>query len=321
MEKKMKMQNKMKSLSQFLKRRGYITILLLLAVGLFLYILCFSFLGLTFFCTTMAQVAGSIGAQGLSNILIKMGCCSSLAFFLGLAFRAFFTTGVSYMYSSLFEVSQWCKVADLFGKRKLILIRVVLVTAFLLLSFLLAKGVGAVCLFYNLVSKSCVSMVVHFFVKSMGLKGVSLFLVGAILRWCLSPSALFMMGPSGSGLPDLNEPAAPEEPLLEPQEASGEEILRVRRRLERYMQVISGQTAPPRFRFFDVSLPKTFQLEQGVSRARLRALDSFIEEEEGRVLAGDSTMQMQGLLRLKKKNGSMGRGTYGTIKLGSNPAS
>lgn len=42
----------------------------------------------------MALVAGSIGAQGLSSILIKMGCSSSLAFFLGLAFRAFFTTGV-----------------------------------------------------------------------------------------------------------------------------------------------------------------------------------------------------------------------------------
>ena len=87
------MQNQM-SLSKFFSYRGYIKILLLIAVGLFLYILCFSFLGLTFFCTAMAQVAGSIGAQGLSNILIKMGCSSSLAFFLGLAFRAFFTTGV-----------------------------------------------------------------------------------------------------------------------------------------------------------------------------------------------------------------------------------
>lgn len=31
--------------------------------------------------------------------------------------RKGFHTGVSYMYSSLFEVSQWCKAADLFGKR------------------------------------------------------------------------------------------------------------------------------------------------------------------------------------------------------------
>ena len=146
-------------------------------------------------------------------------------------------------------------------------------------------------------------MVVHFFVKSMGLKGVSLFLVGAILRWFFSPAALFMMGPSDSGLPDLNEPKAPEEPLLEPQEASFDEILEVRRRLERYAQRISGQTAPPEFNFFEVSLPKTFQLEQGVSLARLRALDSFIEEEERRVLAGDSIAQMQGLLRLKTKMG------------------
>nr|AMC32771.1 ATPase subunit 8 [Polygala alba] len=34
-----------------------------------------------------------------------------------------FSTGVSYMYSSLFEVSQWCKAVDSFGKnRKMILI-------------------------------------------------------------------------------------------------------------------------------------------------------------------------------------------------------
>ena len=31
--------------------------------------------------------------------------------------RKGFNTGVSYMYSSLFEVSQWCKAVDLFGKR------------------------------------------------------------------------------------------------------------------------------------------------------------------------------------------------------------
>lgn len=32
--------------------------------------------------------------------------------------RKGFHTGVSYMYSSLFEVSQWCKSVDLLGKRK-----------------------------------------------------------------------------------------------------------------------------------------------------------------------------------------------------------
>ena len=32
--------------------------------------------------------------------------------------RKGFNTGVSYMYSSLFEVSQWCKAVDLFGKGK-----------------------------------------------------------------------------------------------------------------------------------------------------------------------------------------------------------
>nr|AKZ24632.1 ATPase subunit 8 [Silene antirrhina] len=32
--------------------------------------------------------------------------------------RKGFNTGVSYMYSSLLEVSQWCKAVDLFGKRK-----------------------------------------------------------------------------------------------------------------------------------------------------------------------------------------------------------
>lgn len=32
--------------------------------------------------------------------------------------RKGFSTGVSYMYSSLFEVSQWCKAVDLLGKRK-----------------------------------------------------------------------------------------------------------------------------------------------------------------------------------------------------------
>ena len=32
--------------------------------------------------------------------------------------RKGFSTGVSYMYSSLFEVSQWCNAVDLFGKRR-----------------------------------------------------------------------------------------------------------------------------------------------------------------------------------------------------------
>ncbi|XP_023768457.3 putative ATP synthase protein YMF19 [Lactuca sativa] len=32
--------------------------------------------------------------------------------------RKGFSTGLSYMYSSLFEVSQWCKVDDLLGKRR-----------------------------------------------------------------------------------------------------------------------------------------------------------------------------------------------------------
>jgi hypothetical protein len=32
--------------------------------------------------------------------------------------RKGFSTGVSYMYSSLFEVSKWCKAENLFGKRK-----------------------------------------------------------------------------------------------------------------------------------------------------------------------------------------------------------
>lgn len=32
--------------------------------------------------------------------------------------RKGFSTGVSYMYSSLFEVSQWCKTVDYFGKRR-----------------------------------------------------------------------------------------------------------------------------------------------------------------------------------------------------------
>ncbi|QCD93685.1 F-type H+-transporting ATPase subunit b [Vigna unguiculata] len=33
-------------------------------------------------------------------------------------FRKGFSTGVSYMYSSLFEVSQWCNAVDLLGKRR-----------------------------------------------------------------------------------------------------------------------------------------------------------------------------------------------------------
>jgi len=32
--------------------------------------------------------------------------------------RKGFSTGVSYMYASLFEVSQWCKAVDLLGKRR-----------------------------------------------------------------------------------------------------------------------------------------------------------------------------------------------------------
>ena len=169
------------------------------------------------------------------------------------------------------------------------------VTAFLLLSFLL--GGGAVCL---LVSKRCLSIGVRWLVKSMGLRGVGLFLVGAILRGCLDPSPLFMMDdPSDSGLPDLNEPAAPEEPLLEPQEASREEFLRVKGRLEGYAQRVSGQPTPPQFGFFEVSLPKTLKFEEGVSRARLQALESFITEAENRLPAGGSVEPQKALLRLK----------------------
>ena len=40
--------------------------------------------------------------------------------------RKGFSTGVSYMYSSLFEVSQWCKAVDLLGKRK----RITLISCF-----------------------------------------------------------------------------------------------------------------------------------------------------------------------------------------------
>lgn len=32
--------------------------------------------------------------------------------------RKGFSTGVSYLYSSLFEVSEWCKAVDLLGKKK-----------------------------------------------------------------------------------------------------------------------------------------------------------------------------------------------------------
>lgn len=84
----------MKSLSKFLKCRGYITILLLIAVGLFFYLLSSYFLGKTCFGAALAQIAGAIGAQGLAKILIKVGFSSSLAFFLASALRAFFTTGV-----------------------------------------------------------------------------------------------------------------------------------------------------------------------------------------------------------------------------------
>ena len=80
----------MKSLSQFLKRRGYITILLLLAVGLFFYLMCFYVLGLACVGTEMAQIAGSIGAKGLSSRLVsiffrKIGCPPTMRVVLSLS--------------------------------------------------------------------------------------------------------------------------------------------------------------------------------------------------------------------------------------------
>ena len=81
---------KMKSLSQFLKCRGYITIFLLLAVGLFLYICCFYVLGLACFGAEMAQIAGSIGAKALSSRLVsiffrKIGCPPTMMVVLSLS--------------------------------------------------------------------------------------------------------------------------------------------------------------------------------------------------------------------------------------------
>lgn len=84
------MKNK-RTLSQFFKCRGYITILLLIAVGLlFFYIFLFYVLGLACFDTAMAQVAGAIAAEGLSSRLVsiffrRIGCPPTMMVVLSLS--------------------------------------------------------------------------------------------------------------------------------------------------------------------------------------------------------------------------------------------
>ena len=201
--------------------------------------------------------------------------------------RKGFHTGVSYMYSSLFEVSQWCNIL----LSNPLLIRALLVAALLLVLFILAKIGGGVSILNNFFVRSSLSLVVDILLKSTGLRGVSLLLVGAILRCCFSPTS--MIEPSGSDLPDLNAPAP------EP-EATAEEIGRVRQRLFRYMLLVGPPNIAPD-PCLSNSLEKTFHLGEKVSERRLQALDSILEEETHRVLGGESTDHIGGLLRLKKK--------------------
>ena len=102
-----------------------------------------------------------------------------------------------------------------------------------------------------------------------------------------------MIEPSGSDLPDLNAPAP------EP-EATAEEIGRFRQRLFSYMLLVGPPNIAPD-PCLSNSLEKTFHLGEKVSERRLQALDSILEEETHRVLGGESTDHIGGLLRLKKK--------------------
>lgn len=93
----------------------------------FTYFTQFFWLCLLFFTFYIAICNDGDGVLGISRILklrnqlvsrrgnnIRSNDPNSLEDIL----RKGFSTGVSYMYSSLFEVSQWCKAVDLLGKRR-----------------------------------------------------------------------------------------------------------------------------------------------------------------------------------------------------------
>lgn len=83
-------------------------------------------------------------------------------------------------------------------------------------------------------------------------------------------------GEPGPDLPDLNSPAVPEQPPLEPQGVSWEETLPVRRRLEEYMSSLNKEGIAPRSDFINDLINKL--KIPGTSRARLKAIDLVIEQ-------------------------------------------
>lgn len=78
------------------------------------------------------------------------------------------------------------------------------------------------------------------------------------------------------GIPDLNTPSVPEQPPLEPQGVSLEEILPVRERLRDYFQSLNVLNFPPSNDFLSSTLER-LDIRPGTSSTRLDALNEIIE--------------------------------------------
>lgn len=79
-------------LFQLIGKRRLITVLLLICLMIFFYILSRE---ISFFESVLYKIAGLLGGKALSFIFLKLGCPATLAFVLGCAFRALVTTEAS----------------------------------------------------------------------------------------------------------------------------------------------------------------------------------------------------------------------------------
>ncbi|KAK1405982.1 hypothetical protein QVD17_42305 [Tagetes erecta] len=89
--------------------------------------------------------------------------------------RKGFSTGLSYMYSSLFEVSQWCKAVDLLGKRR----KITLISCFGEISG--SRGMERNILY-----------LIIFFLLTFSLVNFPAFCFATVQKWCLSWCAGFL---------------------------------------------------------------------------------------------------------------------------------
>jgi hypothetical protein len=69
-------------------KRAFIPFLLLITLMMFLYILCLSIGGISFFYTFIYKIAFSLGGRAIAVVLCKVGCSGSLALAIGYAVKS-----------------------------------------------------------------------------------------------------------------------------------------------------------------------------------------------------------------------------------------